>query len=71
MNTLPEDIKSCWLRVIRRLESVSKSEGISILTIVVAVDKDGCPFAWSSPRQVKLEPKAAADDIMALLTQSG
>lgn len=69
MNVWPDDIQLCWMRPLRRLISVSKSEGISILTIRVAVDKEGCPIAWSEPRQVKLEPKAAVDNIMALLTQ--
>lgn len=62
---MPEDIKPQWLSVIRRLQSISKSEGLSVLTINILVDKDGVPQAWTEPKQVKIEPKNAMSAILS------
>jgi hypothetical protein len=62
-----EDIKPEWLSVVRRLQSVSKSEGLSIVSITILVDKDGVPQAWTSPVQTKIEPKNASSAILSLM----
>lgn len=66
---LPEDIQTQWLSVIRRLQSVSKSEGLSVVTISILVDPNGVPQAWTSPTQVKIEPRSAASTILALFME--
>jgi hypothetical protein len=63
---LPEDIQPQWLSVIRRLQSVSKSSGLSVVTISILVDENGVPQAWTEPEQVKIEPKSAASAILAM-----
>lgn len=52
-----EDINPKWYSVIRRLQSISKSNGFSILSIRILVDSHGNPIAWTEPRQTKIEPK--------------
>lgn len=66
MGQLPEDIQPQWLSVIRRLQSVAKSQGLSVLTISVLVDADGNPLAWTEPLQVKIEPKSEASALIQL-----
>jgi len=63
---LPDDIKPEWLSVIRRLQSQSKSGGLSVLSINILVDENGIPQAWTSPIQTKIEPKSAASAILSL-----
>jgi hypothetical protein len=53
----PEDIQKGWMNVIRRLQSVSKSQGLSIIEIRVLVDEGGNPIAWAEPKQTKIEPR--------------
>lgn len=64
---MAEDIKPEWLSVIRRIQSVAKSEGLSIITINILVDKDGLPQAWTSPKQTKIEPKNASSAILSMI----
>jgi hypothetical protein len=66
---VPDDIQKEWFSVIRRLQSVSKSEGLSILSINILVDSEGTPQAWTSPKQVKIEPKNAASAILAVIIE--
>jgi hypothetical protein len=66
MIQLPEDIQPQWLSVIRRLQSVSKSSGLSVVTIKILVDENGVPQAWTEPEQTKIEPKSAASAILAM-----
>lgn len=61
---LPQDIKPNWLSVIRRLQSVAKSQGLSILSIRILVDAEGDPLAWTSPIQTKIEPKNSKEAIL-------
>ena len=70
------DIKKEWygltqdlLNVIRRLQSESKTEGCAILTVTVAVNADGNPICWQSPRVTRLEPKGSCsvDHLLELL----
>ena len=54
------DIKSGWMKVVRRLQSVAPTNGISILTIKVIVDAEGNPIEWIEPTRAKLEPKSCS-----------
>lgn len=55
--SVPEDIKSEWLSLIRRFQSVAKTNGFAVITISVLVDKNGIPLSWLEPQVVKIEPK--------------
>ncbi len=66
MVTIPEDIQPAWLSVIRRLQSVSKSEGLSVISINILVDANGVPQSWTEPKQVKIEPKRDASALLML-----
>ena len=72
MNTCgPLDIKPEWLNVARRMQSVSGSQGYSIVTMNILCDASGRPVMWTEPQQLKIEPKAAnADAIIKALIQS-
>lgn len=63
---LPDDIQSEWLSVIRRLQSVAKSDGLSVLQISILVDANGVPKAWTAPTQKKIEPKSDASALLQL-----
>ncbi len=63
---LPEDIQPEWLAVIRRLQSVAKSGGLSVLTIHILVDADGKPISWVAPKQTLIEPKREATALIEL-----
>ena len=69
MNYEPEDIKKPWLSVARRLQSVSKTGGLALVSIIVLVDQDGNPRLWLEPRCQKVEPKRSTGDILKLLTE--
>jgi hypothetical protein len=53
----PEDVKKEYYSLIRRMQSVAKSQGYSVVTISVLMDADGTPIAWTEPEQRKIEPK--------------
>lgn len=63
---VPLDINKEWLSVIRRLQSVAKSNGLAVLSINVLVDSDGKPIIWTAPNRVLIEPKNAAAAVIAL-----
>jgi len=71
MESLPQDIQPQWLSVIRRLQSIAKSSGLSVLSINILVDADGVPQAWTAPNKVLIEPKNAAATILALFNGNG
>ena len=52
------DIQPMWLNVVRRIQSVAKSDGCSIVRIAVVVDEAGVPILYCEPEVVKLEPKS-------------
>lgn len=54
---IPEDIKPAWLSLIRRFQSVAKTNGFAVITMTVLVDKDGTPITWLEPKLTKIEPK--------------
>ncbi len=75
---LTQDIKPTWqeplddwLKIIRSLQSKSRSGGCSILEVRVAVNADGHPMCWSSPKVTHLEPKATCniDELLDLLCE--
>ncbi len=49
---LPEDVQPQWLSVIRRLQSVGKSKGLSIIHITILCDEEGNPVGWTEPKIV-------------------
>ena len=69
MDNFPEDIKPEWLSVIRRLQSVSKSSGLSVVSIAILVDADGKPISWTAPERILLEPKSISGALLALALQ--
>ena len=66
---LPEDINPEWLSVIRRLQSVAKSSGLSVISIAILVDPDGKPVSWTAPDKILLEPKSISGALLALALQ--
>jgi len=66
----PLDIKQGWYNVIRRLQSVSKTGGLAIVSIVVLVDQDGMPRLWLEPECKKIEPKKSSEEILQLINAS-
>jgi hypothetical protein len=66
-NSKPLDIQKEWLSVIRRLQSVAKSEGLQVITISILVDEEGTPKAWAEPRKTKIEPKNAASALLSMI----
>jgi hypothetical protein len=63
---IPLDINKSWFPIIRRLQSLAKSGGLSVLSISVLVDADGNPQCWTSPEKTLIEPKSASGAILAL-----
>jgi hypothetical protein len=64
MTELPDDIKQSWLPVIRRLQSVARSnmlEGGAIIHMNIFVDTDGNPQLWCEPDVTRIEPKRLAN----------
>jgi len=60
------DIKPQWLSVARRLQSMSKSEGLSIVSIRILCRADGTPISWTAPVQTKIEPKSELSALLLL-----
>lgn len=46
-----------YIAIARRLQSISRTDGLAILSIHVVVDHQGIPIVWTEPKCVKLEPK--------------
>jgi len=64
---LPEDIKACWLPIVRQLQSKARSQGLAVLTFTVMVNQDGVPISWLPPIKTEIHPKAGADDLLGYL----
>lgn len=65
----PLDVRKKWLNIARRLQSVARSGGFSVLTIQVLVDAKGDPVCWLEPKQYKIEPaKLSREEIVRVLT---
>jgi len=67
----PKDLKACWYDVVRRMQSVSRTDGMAIVSISVLVDQDGCPRFWIEPSCRKIEPRRSADEILRLFEEQG
>jgi hypothetical protein len=65
---LPEDINVKWLPVIRRLQSVAKSQGLAIISVAILVNENGDPIAWTSPERTLIEPKKSSEALLTLFT---
>jgi len=68
---LPLDLKKPWYQVARRLQSVSKTGGLALVSITVLVDQEGIPRLWLEPTCKKIEPRRSAQEILDLLSQDG
>lgn len=66
---IPLDVKNTWNNVSRRMQSVAKSEGLSVVEIRVLCDKDGNPIAWTEPIQTIIEPKRSESAFLLLTIQ--
>lgn len=66
MTDLPQDIQEKWHNVTRRLQSVAKSEGLSIVSLKVLVKANGEPVTWQVERRV-LEPKSLQETLLSLV----
>ena len=64
---MADDIKPKWFSVIRRLQSVSKSNGAAIITIKILVDQNGDPVLWTEPEKLLIEPSSKASSIINFL----
>jgi len=64
--TITQDIKSDWLNVIRRLQSVAcQQRGYAIVSIQVVVDESGSPVFWCEPEMMRLEPQGRGAQFLA------
>ena len=66
----PQDLKPPWLNVARRMQSVSKTGGLALVTITVLVDNDGVPKLWLEPKCEKIEPRRSSNEILKLLSDA-
>lgn len=66
MAELPEDIQKRWHNVTRRMQSVSKSDGFSIVTAKVLVEADGTPITWEVESHI-LEPKSLQKTLLSMI----
>lgn len=65
MEDLPLDVQKQWHNVTRRMQSVAKSEGLSVLTLRVLVKADGTPVIWNVDKHM-LEPKSLQETILEM-----
>lgn len=66
MKELPEDIQKTWYNITRRLQSVAKSEGLSVVTLKVLVSADGEPITWEVDSHL-LEPKSLQKSLLDMV----
>jgi len=63
---MTQDIKSCWLNIIRRLQSVaSQQRGYAVIAIQVVVNERGEPVFWTEPTMTKIEPQVSGSRFLA------
>ena len=77
---LPPDLKQQWLNVARDLFSVCRrcqgvgrrQEGVAAIRLLVFVNEDGIPVAWTAPKLTLLEPKnrVSTKTLQALIKQT-
>ena len=66
MASLPEDVQAKWYNVTRRLQSVAKSDGFSIVTAKILVRGDGTPVTWEVNSHL-LEPKSLQNALLNMV----
>lgn len=64
----PKDIKTAWFNVLRRLQAAGSTEGLSLISITILVDRNGVPLLWLEPECRKIEPKKTAQEVIEALT---
>lgn len=64
--TLPLDIQKKWYNIVRRMQSVAKSEGLSIVSVKVLVEADGTPVTWEVESHI-LEPKSLQKALLSMI----
>lgn len=65
----PRDIKPTWLSVIRKLQAVAeRNHGACVMQLNVIVNDQGNPVFWAEPTLTRLEPRASAEQIIAIMT---
>ena len=79
-NSIPEDVKPNWLKVVRRAQSsCSKNNGLALMTMQVIVSKNNA-IIWLSPHLKLLEPSSLSEaemtpellaGIVALASENG
>jgi hypothetical protein len=72
--TSTSDIKhfSSWLRIVRALQAASCSQqGLAVVKIVIMVNDDGEPIAYSKPKGIILEPKSRKEEFLSALDELG
>ena len=70
MAKIPEDIRSEWLNVARRLQSKARGGhgGFLLLKIDILVDLEGNPIIWSKPDCILMEPTRMGELLQSLRT---
>lgn len=63
----PRDIQTAWFNVLRRLQAAGSTEGLSLISITVLVNRDGVPLLWLEPQCRKIEPKKSAQEVIEML----
>ena len=66
MKELPQDVQDAWHNVTRRMQSVAKSDGFSVVTVKVLVRADGTPVTWEVNSHI-LEPKSLQKTLLSLI----
>ncbi len=66
MSNLPEDVQSKWYNITRRMQSVAKSDGLSIVSVKVLVEADGTPITWEVDSHI-LEPKSLQKALLSMI----
>ena len=66
MTELPEDIQERWYNVTRRLQSIARSGGLSVITLKVLVRADGEPLTWQIDKHL-LEPKSLQNALLDMV----
>ena len=66
--TIPEDIQKKWNNVTRRMQSVAKSNGLSIVSAKVLVKADGTPVSWNVEHRI-LEPRSLQESLLEMIEE--
>lgn len=63
---LPEDVQEKWHNVTRRMQSIAKSDGFSIVSVKVLVEANGTPITWEVNSHI-LEPKSLQKALLSMI----